>query len=48
MALICCRFGLTANGGAKGVGVATTTAVVTTLLAVLSVDVVITYFQIIW
>lgn len=48
MALVCCRFGLLANGGAKGVGIATTTSVVTTLLAVLAVDVVITYFQIIW
>lgn len=48
MALICCRFGLTASGGAKGVGIATTTSVVSTLLAVLAVDVLITYFQIIW
>ena len=48
MALICCRFGITASGGAKGVGIATTTSVVTTLLSVLAVDVVITYFQIIW
>jgi phospholipid/cholesterol/gamma-HCH transport system permease protein len=48
MAAICCRYGLRASGGAKGVGIATTTAVVVTLLAVLAVDVVITYFQIIW
>jgi phospholipid/cholesterol/gamma-HCH transport system permease protein len=48
MATICCRYGLVAKGGAKGVGVSTTKAVVTTLLAVLAVDVVITYFQVIW
>ena len=48
MTTICCRFGLKASGGAKGVGAATTNAVVSTLLAVLSVDVVITYFQVVW
>lgn len=48
MATICCRYGLVAKGGAKGVGVSTTKAVVTTLLSVLAVDVVITYFQVIW
>ena len=48
MALVCCRAGLTASGGAKGVGVATTNAVVTTLLGILAVDLVITYFQIMW
>ncbi len=48
MTTICCHFGLKASGGAKGVGNATTNAVVSTLLAVLGVDVVITYFQMIW
>ena len=48
MTTICCRFGLSASGGAKGVGIATTNAVVSTLLAVLALDVVITYFQIVW
>lgn len=48
MAIICCRYGLVTKGGAKGVGVSTTKAVVSTLLAVLAVDVVITYFQVIW
>ena len=48
MAAICCRYGLSASGGAKGVGKATTNSVVVTLLAVLAVDVVITYFQIVW
>lgn len=48
MAVICCRYGLRASGGAKGVGIATTNAVVVTLLAMLAVDVVLTYFQIMW
>ena len=48
MAAICCRYGLRASGGAKGVGIATTNSVVVTLLAILAVDVVITYFQIVW
>ena len=48
MGAISCRFGLMASGGAKGVGRATTNAVVATLLTVLAVDVVITYFQIVW
>lgn len=47
MAAVCCRYGLNARGGAKGVGVATTNAVVVTLLAILGVDVVITYWQVI-
>lgn len=48
MAAICCRYGLRASGGAKGVGIATTNAVVVTLLSILAVDVVLTYFQIVW
>ncbi len=48
MAAICCRYGLKASGGAKGVGIATTNSVVVTLLSVLAVDVVMTYFQIVW
>ena len=42
---ICCRYGLHASGGAKGVGSATTNAVVVSLLAVLGVDVLVTYLQ---
>lgn len=45
IATMACRFGLNASGGAKGVGRATTTAVVTTLLAILICDVFITYIQ---
>lgn len=45
---ICCRRGLSASGGAKGVGLATTTAVVTSLLMVLCIDFLISYFQIRW
>lgn len=48
MAVITCKYGLNAKGGAKGVGIATTNSVVVTLLVVLFVDVVITYFQIVW
>lgn len=40
-----CRYGLEASGGAKGVGTATTTSVVMSLLAVLYCDVFITYVQ---
>ena len=43
---LACRFGLRASGGAKGVGIATTNAVVSTLLIVLIFDVFITYLQI--
>jgi phospholipid/cholesterol/gamma-HCH transport system permease protein len=45
--LLSCRFGLNAKGGAKGVGVATTNSVVTTLLVILAVDFFITYIQIV-
>lgn len=45
IATLACRFGLNAGGGAKGVGTATTTSVVMTLLVVLCCDVVITYVQ---
>ena len=48
MATVCCRHGLHASGGAKGVGQATTNSVVKTLLAILAIDVVYTYFQVIW
>lgn len=48
MAAICCKYGLKASGGAKGVGIATTNSVVVTLLSVLFVDVIMTYFQIVW
>ncbi len=46
ISLVACRYGLVASGGAKGVGRATTNSVVTTLLVLLAVDFVITYFQI--
>lgn len=48
MASLACRYGLRASGGAKGVGIATTNSVVTTLLSILFVDVIITYFQVVW
>ncbi len=48
IALLACRYGLTASGGAKGVGRATTNSVVMMLLALLSVDFIITYLQIVW
>ncbi len=46
--LVACRYGLKASGGAKGVGKATTDAVVSILLALLGVDFLITYLQIVW
>ncbi len=46
IALMACRYGLKASGGAKGVGTATTNSVVVTLLALLGVDFIITYVQI--
>ncbi|MBC7658451.1 MAG: ABC transporter permease [Chitinophagaceae bacterium] len=48
ISVLACRFGLNASGGAKGVGQATTNAVVTMLLALLTVDFIITYFQIVF
>ncbi len=42
---VCCFYGLNAKGGAKGVGKATTVAVIITLLSMLGFDFVITYFQ---
>ena len=47
IALLSCRFGLTAKGGAKGVGLATTNSVVSMLLVILGVDFFITYMQIV-
>ncbi len=44
--LLSSKFGLEASGGAKGVGQATTSAVVTILLVLLLVDFMITYVQI--
>ena len=44
--LISCWYGLNASGGAKGVGQATTRAVIASLLALLACDYVITYIQI--
>lgn len=46
IALFACRFGLSASGGAKGVGQATTNSVVTMLLVLLLVDFITTYIQI--
>lgn len=48
IALFACRFGLSAKGGAKGVGQATTNSVVTMLLVLLLVDFVTTYVQIVF
>lgn len=48
IASIHCYFGLKATGGAKGVGVATTKAVVTTLTTLLATDFIISYLEIIW
>ena len=45
IAVISCRFGLKAGGGAKGVGQATTQSVVLSLLVILGFDVFITYVQ---
>lgn len=45
IATISCYYGLTASGGAEGVGRATTNSVVMTLLTMLIFDLVITYFQ---
>jgi phospholipid/cholesterol/gamma-HCH transport system permease protein len=47
IALISCQFGLRAGGGAKGVGRATTNSVITTLLVVLLLDFIYTFFQIV-
>lgn len=48
IAILACRFGLRASGGAKGVGQATTNSVVTMLLVLLGVDFIITYIQIVF
>jgi len=48
LGMLACRYGLRASGGAKGVGIATTNSVVVTLLSVLGLDVIITYFQVVW
>lgn len=45
IALVACWFGLRASGGAKGVGRATTNSVVASLLILLLIDLVMTYFQ---
>ncbi|MFK7872564.1 MAG: MlaE family ABC transporter permease [Oligoflexales bacterium] len=45
---VACRFGLNASGGAKGVGLATTTGVVNTLLMILCTDFLISYIQVRW
>jgi len=47
IALIACRYGLRASGGAKGVGRATTNSVVITLLVLLAFDFAITYLQVV-
>ncbi|MBF0443164.1 MAG: ABC transporter permease, partial [Oligoflexales bacterium] len=46
--IVACRYGLGATGGAKGVGLATTNSVVTTLLIMLGVDFFLTYLQVIF
>lgn len=47
VALVSCRYGLEASGGAKGVGKATTNSVVITLLLLLLIDLFMTYVQIV-
>ncbi len=47
IATVGCRYGLKASGGAKGVGISTTNSVVFTLLALLGIDFIITYFQVV-
>lgn len=47
IALVSCRYGIKASGGAKGVGQATTISVVHQLLLILLSDVLITYLQIV-
>ena len=47
VALVSCRFGLQASGGAKGVGKATTNSVVISLLLILLIDLFMTYFQVV-
>ena len=44
---LACRYGLSASGGAKGVGQATTTSVVMSLLTLLGFDAIITYLQLV-
>ena len=46
IASIACRYGLTARGGARGIGEATTSGVVANLMSILILDVAITYIQI--
>lgn len=48
IAIISCWYGMLAKGGAKGVGQATTDSVVTTLLTILFVDLIVTYFQVVF
>lgn len=48
IAVVACMFGLRASGGAKGVGNATTNAVVVIFLSVLGLDLVVTWIQIRW
>jgi phospholipid/cholesterol/gamma-HCH transport system permease protein len=47
MGAVCCRYGLNASGGAKGVGKATTNSVVVSILSILGLDVIFTYFQVV-
>jgi len=44
--VISCKKGLEASGGAKGVGLATTDSVISSLLMILGCDVLITFFQV--
>lgn len=45
---VSCRFGLQAEKGAKGVGMATTNAVIASLLGILFADFIISYIQVRW
>ena len=48
ISLFSCQYGITASGGAKGVGDATTGSVVRTLIVILFTDFIISYFEVKW
>lgn len=48
ISMIHCYYGIHASGGAKGVGNATTNAVVSTLITLLGMDFFISYLEVIW
>ena len=48
ISLFSCQYGITASGGAKGVGDATTSSVVRILIVILFTDFLISYFEVKW